>query len=96
MLGTSILTIVAILPLLKQTVLDETKLLTCYLLIKRSSGLQLILYQTYLLIIILLVWDLQTVETIADLLQFTVRAGLETVLVLTGLFVELTQWIVCE
>ena len=41
-------------------------------------------------------WDLQTVETIADLLQFTVRAGLETVLVLTGLFVKLTQWIVCE
>ena len=81
----------AILTLLKQTVLHETNDLIGSLLIKVLTGLQLTLQWTVLLIQILLEWrDLQTWEKISGLLQLTIRAGLQTVLVLTDLLVELT------
>ena len=81
----------AILTLLKQTILHETNDLIGSLLIKVLTGLQLTLQWTVLLIQILLEWrDLQTWEKISGLLQLIIRAGLQTVLVLTDLLVELT------
>ena len=81
----------AILTLLKQTGLRITNDLKGSLLIKPLTGSVLIQQRTVLSIQILLAWrDLQTGEKIIGLLQLTIHTDLQTVLVLTGLLIELT------
>ena len=68
-----------------------TKDLTGSVLIKALTGLQLILQQTVLLILLLARRYLQTGEKTTGLLQLIIRTDLQNVLVLTGLLLELTD-----